>query len=44
MILYNGSKYVKGNVFLDSKGNKLTFDKKTKKGKYLLLKKELELV
>ena len=50
MLLYNGSRYVKGNVFLDSRGNKLTFDKNTltpfslRKIKYLLLKKELEFV
>lgn len=36
MLLYNGSRYVKGNVFLDSKGNKLTFDKNTKKGKVFI--------
>lgn len=36
MLLYNGSRFVKGNVFLDSKGNKLTFDKNTKKGKIFI--------
>ena len=38
MLLYNGSRYVKGNVFLDSRGNKLTFDKNTKKDKIFIKK------
>lgn len=33
MLLYQGTPYVKGNVFIDPKGAKLTFDKTTKKGK-----------
>lgn len=43
MILYNGSKYVKGNVFLDSKDNKLTFDKNTKKGKIFITEKGIRI-
>lgn len=33
MLLYNGSKFVKGNVFEDPRGNKFTFYKNTKNGK-----------
>ncbi len=32
MLLYNGSKFVKGNVFEDPRGNKFTFYKNTKNG------------
>lgn len=43
MLLYNGSRYVKGNVFLDSKGNKLTFDRNTKKGKIFITEKGVRI-
>ena len=43
MILYNGSKHVKGNVFLDSKDNKITFDKNTKKGKIFITEKRVRI-
>ncbi len=33
MLLYQGSEYVRGNKFKDSKGNILTFEKNTKNGK-----------
>lgn len=37
MLLYNGSKFVKGNVFVDPIGAKLTFDKNTKKCKLFVM-------
>lgn len=43
MLLYNGSRYVKGNVFLDSRGNKLTFDKNTEKGKIFITEKGVRI-
>lgn len=43
MLLYNGSRYVKGNIFLDSKGNKLTFDKNTKKGKIFVTEQGIKI-
>ena len=43
MLLYNGSRYVKGNVFLDSRGNKLTFDKNTKKDKIFITEKGVRI-
>ncbi len=33
MLLYNGSKFVKGNVFEDPQGNKFIFYKNTENGK-----------
>lgn len=33
MLLYQGSEFVRGNKFKDSKGNVLTFEKNTKDGK-----------
>ena len=35
MLLYNGRKFVKGNEFEDTRGNKFTIYKNTKNGKLL---------
>ena len=33
MVLYQGSKFVRYNKFIDQKGNELVFEKNTKNGK-----------
>lgn len=43
MLLYYGSKFVKGNVFVDPIGAKLTFDKNTKKGKIFVSEKGIRM-
>ena len=42
-MISNRRKYVKGNMFLDSKGVKLTFDKSTKKGKIFITEKGVRI-
>lgn len=42
-LLYRGTPYFKGNVFVDNKGAKLTFDKNTKKGKIFITEKGIKV-
>lgn len=43
MLLYQGTPYIKGNVFVDPIGAKLTFDKNTKKGKIFVSEKGIRM-